>query len=89
MGLFNIINIDKKCPKCGAEVEWQSKRLVVDGIYPIQNFCGEAYASCRKCQTWTDLLMIDGKIIDDKRRIRKLEKSFEKFMNRGQRNTVW
>lgn len=99
MGLFNVVKMDKKCPKCGSETEWQSKNLVVDGIYPIQNFLGifdlnerisgEAYASCDKCRTWTEVLIIDGKIIDDKRRIRQLEKSFERFVDKAGRNTVW
>lgn len=99
MWLFNVVNIDKKCPKCGSIVEWQSKNLVVDGIYPVQNFLGvfelnkrisgEAHTLCDKCQSWIEVLIVEGKIIDDKRRIRRLEKSFEKFVGKAGRNTVW
>lgn len=99
MGLFNVVKIDKKCSRCGAKTEWQSKRLVVDGIYPIHNsleifeldkrLSGEAYTLCRKCNHWAEILIVNGEIIDDKHRIRQYEKSFEKFMNKKGRKTIW
>ena len=35
MGIYNIIDIGKDCPNCGAKVEWQSKELVIDDIYRV------------------------------------------------------
>jgi len=35
MGHYSVINLTKVCPNCGAKVEWQSKRLIIDEIYPI------------------------------------------------------
>lgn len=32
MGIFNIIKSSMDCHKCGRPVEWESKRLVYDGI---------------------------------------------------------
>jgi len=76
MGMFNIIDLKKKCPNCSAEVEWQSKSLVVDGMYPVENvlgafavnerLSGEAHTTCGACRSWTNLKIKDGKIIDVK-----------------------
>ncbi len=66
MGMYNIIKLNKDCPNCGAKVEWQTKDLVIDGIYPVDNIniletyalsermTGEVHALCKKCKTWSD-----------------------------------
>ena len=99
MGLFNTVKINKGCPKCGADVEWQSKGLVVDGIYPVDNFLGkfelnerisgEVHTWCEKCNTSTDLFVVNGKVIEDGGKIRELNKSAEKFINRAVKRRVW
>ncbi len=72
MGMFNIIDIKKDCPKCGAKVEWQTKDLVIDSRYLVENsgekyvlntrMSAEIYTSCDKCKTWTELKIKNGKI---------------------------
>lgn len=55
MGMYDYINYEAPCPKCGEVIkDWQSK----DGLctleklepYQVDNF----YTSCRKCGTWID-----------------------------------
>ena len=62
----------KDCPNCGAIVEWQSRGIVLDGIYPIENvlekfelnkrISGEVYTSCDKCDFWSEVVIKDGKL---------------------------
>ena len=69
---FNIIDIKKDCPKCGAKVEWQTKDLVIDKTYPIENILRkyilnkkmscEAHTSCDKCDAWSEVKIISGKL---------------------------
>ncbi len=54
MGMYDEINVDIKCPKCGAnDVSWQSKNYLcnLDTIDPdkVQEF----YTHCDKCDTFT------------------------------------
>ncbi|SRR5260221_2818292 len=59
MGMFNILKTDKVCPRCGSVLEWQTKNLVIDNIYPVDNLLlvfdlnkrttAEAYAVCKRC----------------------------------------
>jgi hypothetical protein len=72
MGMYNRIKLGKDCPNCGAKVEWQSKGIVLDGIYPIENcletfelnkrISGEVYTSCRKCGNWSEVIVKNGKL---------------------------
>ena len=53
MGMYDEINVDIKCPKCGAnDVTWQSKNYMcnLDTIDPdkVQEF----YTHCDKCDTF-------------------------------------
>ena len=53
MGMYDEINVDIKCPKCGAnEMDWQSKDYMcgLDMIDPdkVQKF----YTHCDKCDTF-------------------------------------
>lgn len=71
MGMFNIILLDKPCPKCGSKVEWQTKDLVIDDKYPVVNILKkytlnkrmscEVYTCCDKCKVWTGGKIVDGK----------------------------
>lgn len=82
--MFNIVDIKKDCPNCGADVEWQTKGLILDGIYPIENvlqkfelserISGEVYTSCDKCQFWSEVVIKDGKL--GKIKSEKLKKHF-------------
>ena len=54
MGMYDEINVDIKCPKCGSnEMNWQSKDYMcgLDMIDPdkVQEF----YTYCDKCDTFT------------------------------------
>ncbi|OGM04509.1 hypothetical protein A2715_01185 [Candidatus Woesebacteria bacterium RIFCSPHIGHO2_01_FULL_39_32] len=72
MGVYNIIKLDKGCPNCGAIVEWQSKDLVIDKIYPVERvletfslnkrMSGEVHTLCVKCKTWTEAEIRKGKL---------------------------
>jgi len=72
MGMYNIIDIKRNCPNCGAKVEWQSKDLIVDGIYSVVNalktyilnkrMSGEVHTYCSKCSTWTEAKVVKGKL---------------------------
>lgn len=75
MGLFNIIKLNKECPKCGAEVEWQTKNLKIDDIYPVENLMNhydlnsrmdaEVHTFCDKCNKWIELIIKKGKIVKE------------------------
>ena len=72
MGMFVTLRLNEKCPYCGCSVEWQTKDLVVDDIYPIENFgqeykinsrmSAEVYTHCDKCKKEVDLKIKKGKI---------------------------
>ena len=72
MGMFNVIDIKKNCPKCDSKVEWQTKDLVIDDRYLTENtgetyvlnrrMSAEIYTSCDKCKTWSELKIINGKL---------------------------
>lgn len=74
MGMFNIIDLKRGCPSCGAKVEWQTKGLVIDNMYPVENvlktfslnkrLSGEIHSLCRKCGTWIEAKLINGRLID-------------------------
>jgi len=80
MGIYNIIDLKKNCPKCGQKVEWQTKDLVIDRIYPVANvlevfainkkMIGEIHTHCNKCKTWSEAKIKDGKLFN-----LKIEKS--------------
>ena len=85
MGMFNIVDIKKDCPNCGAIVEWQTKGIVLDGIYPIENvlekfelnkrISGEVYTSCRECGNWSEVVIKNGKL--GKMKTEKHKKHFQ------------
>ncbi len=72
MGVFNTIKTDEKCPNCHQPVEWQSKRLIYDGII-VGNLMqaltlnkrmdGEMHAYCDACETWFDATIEKGKVV--------------------------
>ena len=72
MGMYNIIDFSKRCPSCSAKVEWQTKGLVIDSMYPIANvlktytpnrrMSGEVYTYCSECKTWVEAKMKNGKL---------------------------
>lgn len=72
MGMYNTIDVKKNCPKCGAQVEWQSKDLEIDGKYPVMNvletyklnnkMVGEVHTLCDKCKTWSEFKIEKGKL---------------------------
>lgn len=72
MGMFNAVKVGKDCPRCGAEVEWQTKDLILDGVYVIENtletfeltkrISGVVYASCNKCGYWSEVIIRNGKL---------------------------
>ena len=74
MGVYNVIDLKRGCPSCGVKVEWQTKELVIDNIYPVENvletfslnirMSGEVHTLCSKCGTWTEAKMVNGKLID-------------------------
>ena len=70
MGVFNTIKSKTKCPNCNNPVEWQSKRLVYDGLL-VENAMqtitlnkkmdGEMHTYCDKCKTSFDVAITKGK----------------------------
>lgn len=72
MGLFNVVVIDKKCPNCGAEVEWQSKDIIDNLGYSIEPYMervkvediqiGEMHTLCHKCNRWFEYKIKNGEI---------------------------
>jgi hypothetical protein len=72
MGLYNRIKYKQTCVNCGAEVEWQSKHLVIDEIYPVANvletyeidarLSGEMHTYCGKCDTSMDAEIVKGEV---------------------------
>ncbi len=68
-----MILTDKPCSVCGAKVQWQTKDLVIDDIYPVANYCdsfqlnermdAEIYTTCDKCGTSLELKIVKGKIV--------------------------
>ncbi len=72
MGLFNTVDLKVDCPNCGEKVEWQTKGLVLDGIYPIENvmerfelnkrISGEVHTLCDKCKFWSEVVIKNGKL---------------------------
>lgn len=86
MGAFNTIKSSMKCPKCGQIVEWQSKRLVYDGILVAnamqtivlnEKMDGEMHGFCDSCRTSTDVVIEKGEITGVKS---YKSKSFTKIM---------
>ncbi len=70
--MFVTLKFDQKCPNCGSNiVVWQTKDLVIDGIYPVSNFLqeykvnermdAEAYTHCDKCDKGITLVIKKGK----------------------------
>ena len=81
--MYNIILIDKPCPTCGNKnLEWQTKDLVIDDIYPIANLLSEymvnkrmdgpVFTICDECKYWIEADIQKGKIVNEK--IGKLSK---------------
>jgi hypothetical protein len=74
MGMFITIQLDKGCPQCGAKVEWQTKNLLLDDVYPVVNLLQEydvsermdadLYTYCVHCKNRTNLVMRKGEIVD-------------------------
>ena len=72
MGMFNTVNLKKDCANCGAKVEWQTKDLILDGVYIIENtletfelskrISGVVYACCDKCKFWNEVIIRNGKL---------------------------
>lgn len=72
MGLFNTVNLKIGCPNCGVKVEWQTKDLILDGVYVIENtletfeltkrISGVVYTGCDKCSYWSEVIIKNGKI---------------------------
>ena len=71
MGVFNTIKSSMKCPKCGKMSEWQSKRLVYDGVLVAntmqtitlnEKMDGEVHGFCNSCKTFTEAVIKKGKI---------------------------
>ncbi len=72
MGMFVTIKLNEKCPHCGGSVEWQTKNLTIDEIYPVANFgqkyeinsrmSAEVYTYCDKCKKEVNLKIEKGKI---------------------------
>lgn len=72
MGMFNIVKINKVCVKCGRSLEWQSKFLVLDDLYVLDNalktyvfdnrLSGEIHSWCDKCGLEQNLYIKDGKV---------------------------
>lgn len=70
--MFITIKFDEKCPHCGAKVEWQTKNLTIDGIYPVANFGqkypinnrmdAKIYSYCESCKKEVSLTIKKGKI---------------------------
>jgi len=70
--MYNIIDIGRNCPNCGAKVEWQSKELMIDDIYPVmetlanykldKRMSGEVHTSCDKCGVWLEVRFSKGKL---------------------------
>lgn len=70
--MFVTLKLDEKCPNCGSSVQWQTKNLTIDDIYPIANFgqeykinsrmSAEVYTYCDKCKKEVDLKIKKGKI---------------------------
>lgn len=84
MGLFNRINLNMGCPHCGQRVEWQSKYVIIDGIYPVQNCLesfdvnsrmdAEVYTYCGGCDWVTDLEIKKGGVVKKSVKYRKPKK---------------
>ncbi|GEM_PF-134243 len=77
MGVYNTIITDETCPACHARVEWQSKRLTLNGLVladAMQTIAlrasmdGEMYAFCDACKIWTDAVIQDGKLVEKRTR---------------------
>lgn len=72
MGMYNIIDLEKNCPNCSTKVEWQTKDLVIDDIYPVasvletyelnKRMSGEVHTLCSKCKTWSEARIKNGKL---------------------------
>ena len=76
MGIYNIILINKNCPKCNNKnLEWQTKDLIIDNIYPVANVISRykinkrmtatVYTNCNECETAVEIYIKDGKIINE------------------------
>ncbi len=69
MGMYNVINCEAPCPKCGNVVQWQSKELLYDS-YELANVLrridlapgmdGEMHSSCGACGAWLDATITKG-----------------------------
>ena len=83
MGMYNTIKTKKPCPKCGAEVEWQSKYLTCDG-YVLDNLLqkivlnehmdGEIHTYCDVCGTYVEITIQKGKETGSRPRKRLIDK---------------
>lgn len=73
MGMYNVIDIEINCPKCGGEIdEWQTKDLVIDTIYRVDNLLShyklnsrmdaEIHSYCDKCKERISFDVKKGKI---------------------------
>lgn len=72
MGMYNIIKFSEGCPNCDKKVEWQTKDLVIDNLYPVENILkifkpntrisGSVYTVCNYCQTEISAKINKGKL---------------------------
>lgn len=85
--MFNVVKLDRKCSKCGADLEWQSKKLILDDLYWLDNvlrtyevtdrLTGEVHTYCDKCLSSYDLFIKNGRVIEDSRELKKLMAELE------------
>lgn len=70
--MYNIIDTKENCPNCDANVEWQTKDLIIDNKYLVANVLktyrlnkrmdGEIHTFCDKCKTYSEGKIKNGKM---------------------------
>ena len=74
MGMFITIKLNRGCLYCGRKVWWQTKDLVIDGVYLVANLLQEYEvnermdaglgAYCDKCGKVSNLTIKKGKVLE-------------------------
>lgn len=87
MGMYNVIVTKKRCPKCNAHLEWQSKYLILNG-YVLENLLqeitlneymdGEMHTFCDNCKASFEISIGKGKEGAIKPRVYKLQENRKK-----------